>query len=197
MKRLAKPLLNRRHWIALAAVATLPACVVAPYGTYYRPETPLARAEWRRANCQGKSGPQTGVRLDLGDGLFIEVRSVLDRGDTRGLQISLAFTLPARTVIALSGPVALEVDGQPVAARFTDPSYGGRAPGPGDRWQQGEPIETSRSGGRVELQALVPQPGAQVRLSWPAAQRNGQALVLPELVLRRRSFDGGVEPFNC
>jgi hypothetical protein len=152
---------------------------------------------FRRAYCCGKAGPNTRARLDLQGGLAIEIGSVLDPGSLTGLSVQLEFELPARATLAIDGPIGLQNDDRLLPSAFTDPVYGGRAPGPGDRWQAGEALATGASGGRVTLQAFVDRPGERLRVVWPATRLNGQPLSWPDLALERRRFDGGIEPFNC
>lgn len=188
---------RRATLFALGASVALPGCVIAPYGTYYRPATAHGNVAFRRAYCGGKAGPNTRARLDLGNGLAIEISSVLDPGSLTGLSLQLAFELPARTTLAIDGPITLQNDDRLASAALTDPAYGGRAPGPGDRWQAGEALSTGASAGRVTLQAFIDRPGERLRVVWPATRLNGQPFNWPDLALERRRLDGGIEPFNC
>lgn len=188
---------RRTALFALGAAVALPGCVIAPYGTYYRPVTSHGNVSWRRAYCGGKAGPTTGVRLDLGNALAIEISSALNPGSLTGLSLQLVFELPARTTLAIDGPIRLQSGDTLVQAELKDPVYGGRAPGPGDRWQAGEALSTGASSGRVALHSFIDQPGESLRVVWPATRLNGQPFTWPDLALERRRFDGGIEPFNC
>jgi len=188
---------RRATLIALGATVTLPGCVIAPYGTYYRPVASRGLASARRAYCGGKAGPNTGLRIDLGGALAIEVSSVLDPGSLTGLSIRLELDVPPRTELVIDGPIRLKSDDELVDVKLTDPVYGGRTSGPGDRWQAGEALSTGSSSGRMTLQTFIDRPGERLRIVWPVTRLNGQPFIWPELALERRRFDGGIEPFNC
>lgn len=117
---IATPLLARRRWLrALAALplAGLGGCVVAPYGTYYRPSTGISGARGRKAWCQGQAGPETGLDADLG-GLRLSVRSERMQRDGAGVRLHAALTLPPGRSLRLDGPLQVRTDGRllPVAA---------------------------------------------------------------------------------
>ena len=78
-------------------VAPLAGCVVAPYGTYYRPSSSVPGASFRRAWCQGQAVPTTQIELPLGDGLTLSARAERDyiERDRPELPLRVVLTVPA------------------------------------------------------------------------------------------------------
>ena len=66
-----------------------------------------------------------------------------------------------------------------------------------DRLDLQQGVAAGSADTRVLLEAVLPQglPDFEVRL--PPLLRNGERMVIAPLHFERRSFDGGVEPFNC
>lgn len=188
---------RRATWIFLGAGGLLPGCVISPSGSHYRPTADRGVAKAVRAFCGGKAGPDTGLRLDLGAGLVVELGSVLDPGSLSGLSIRLDVEVPARTELAVAGPIRILNDDQPTDARLTDPLQGVRTGGPAERWQAGEALKTGSSAARLTMQTFLRQPGQRVRILWPSTRLNGQPFTWPEVVFERRRLGVGIEPLNC
>jgi hypothetical protein len=62
--------------LALPVAAALGGCVVAPYGTYFRPSSPDPDATIKGAWCQGEAGPTTNIELALGDGHMLRFERI-------------------------------------------------------------------------------------------------------------------------
>jgi hypothetical protein len=115
--------------LILALAALLAGCVVAPYGTYYRPSSADPGATYSRAWCGGHAGPTTNIELSLGDGLRLSARAVRDYAerDREQLPLRLVLAVPAQTPVRFTAdPLSIVETG---SGRMIDASPTVRAVG--------------------------------------------------------------------
>lgn len=102
---------NARRRLMLGALAlplapSLTGCIVAPYGTYYRPESAAPDATYKRAWCQGQAGPTTRIELKLEGGVTLSARAERDYPE-RGRP-----ELPLRVSLTLPGSQSARFEGE-------------------------------------------------------------------------------------
>jgi hypothetical protein len=105
--------------ISLPLAAALSGCVVAPYGTYYRPSNPDPSATFKGAWCQGRAGPTTTIELALGDGLLLTARAERDRSE---LPLRLVLEVPAQLPVRFTADrlrIVETASGRPIDAPMT------------------------------------------------------------------------------
>ncbi len=101
---------NARRRLLLGALVlplapALTGCIVAPYGTYYRPRSADSAARFKRAWCQGQAGPTTRVEFQLDGGVTLSARAERDylERDRPQLPLRLSLTLPGSVAARFEG----------------------------------------------------------------------------------------------
>jgi hypothetical protein len=168
----------RRGWraaAALAPLALLAGCVVAPYGTHYRASTTQPGAQEVKAWCGGLAGPVTGLAMDLGGGVRLEAFTQAERAE--GVPLRLDLVVPAGPGFAFAGPVRVLADGRELAVPFTG------AVRRSVRVEPGQEIDAARlRPGRASRDAAAPQGELLLHLQTAAPVPSRIAVQGPELV---------------
>jgi len=180
--------------LSVPLVAPLAGCVVAPYGTYYRPSSSAPGASFRRAWCQGQAGPTTQIELPLGDGLTLSARAERDyiERDRPELPLRVVLTVPATVSVRFASNRLQIVElgsGRPIAAPMTVRAQG-RATVAADAWVEPARLRPAGAPGAAS-DADAPYGRAGIRVS-TVARFAPEAIALTGPAV---AFDGAVTPF--
>lgn len=206
---------NARRQLMLGALAlpfapVLTGCIVAPYGTYYRPESAEPGASYKRAWCQGQAGPTTRIELKLEGGATLSARAERDYPERNRPE------LPLRLSLTLPGSLSARFEAERVQIVATrgatiDAPVTVRAAGgvtlPADAWVDAAVL---RPAGRVVAGAAEhPYGRAWIRLAGPAGftpevvavggpsvEVEGKAIAFPPLELRRPASTGNPNEYR-
>lgn len=196
--------------LALPLAPSLTGCIVAPYGTYYRPHSADPGARYKRAWCQGQAGPTTRIEFQFDGGVTLAARAERDypERDRAQLPLRLSLTLPGsqsarfeseRMQIVASG-------GAPIDAPVTVLAAGGVTL-PADAFVDAAALRPAAraTAGAVEH----PHGRAWIRVSGPAGftpevlvaggpsvEVEGQAIAFPPIELRRPASAGNPNEYR-
>lgn len=194
------PQVSRRRLLlgALALPASLGGCVVAPYGTYYRPASDDPRAVYKRGWCQGQAGPTTRIELAIEGSVTIAARAERDFTERQRTELPLrvTVTLPAAPARFEGRTLQIVADGKAINAAQTVRAFGG-ATVAADAWVEATrlrpagPAGVADKGdapfGRAFFRFIGPAGFApeSMTLSGPAVQFDDGRLPFPAVELRR------------
>lgn len=144
------------------ALALLHGCMPTAHAPYYRPVAQAPQARLRRAWCQGRAGPFSGIELDLADGATLAASLDTEPSATPppGHRLRVTITLPAHRSILLASRSLVLLDGRASDA-FLQTSAQRTVPLAIGEWNEPQQL---RTGAGPQFAIERPAPFGSIRL---------------------------------